>query len=144
MYMYVVCIYIYIHAYILLCYKSTNMSCMTCTYLLHMFSCLINLDVYCWISIMCRPYIKNQPMTMPGQWGGGSQTASACGGRSLFGCGGQGGQGAGAETGMKSEISEKFPFWKRTTPRYRFWNMLHVAFKWSQMKRNSFHKLQTC
>lgn len=55
MYMYVVCIYIYIHAYILLCYKSTNMSCMTCTYLLHMFSCLINLDVYCWISIMCRP-----------------------------------------------------------------------------------------
>ena len=103
MYMYVVCIYIYTCVYtsLLQIYKHVMYDMHIST--THVFfSNLITLDVYCWISIMCRPALKNQRMT-PGQWGGGSQTASACGGRSLFG-GGQGGQGAGAETGMKSEI----------------------------------------
>ena len=59
-YIYTICVYIYIF----LCHKSTRILCMTCTYLLHMISYLINSDVYCWTSIMCRPALKNQRMTI--------------------------------------------------------------------------------
>ena len=59
---------------------------------------------------------------MPGHFGGGSHTVSACGGQSLFGC--VGGQGAGAETGIKS--------WGKISVTHKTnislkWNVFHVT-----------------